>query len=248
MNIALITARAGSKGLPGKNIRALHGKPLINWSIEAALEATSIDRVYISTDCATIADIAASAGARVPFLRPAELAGDDATHIDVVRHFLDWLDKAGPLNLEYLVLLQPTSPLRTSDDIDAALALAQSTGANAVVGVTQCAKHPSLTCWREADGSLTPVLSDLAPGARRQLLRPAYAINGAVYVNRPASLRQTGSFYPPGFVGYVMPEWRSLDIDTHWDWYMVEQAMRFSPDRTTLDCSTLAHPTSETSP
>jgi CMP-N,N'-diacetyllegionaminic acid synthase len=238
VNIALVTARAASKGLPGKNVRELRGKPLINWSIEAAIEATSIDRVYISTDCATIADIAADAGAQVPFLRPAELAGDDTAHIDVVRHFLDWLDQGEPVNLEYLVLLQPTSPLRSAADIDAALALAHSTGADAVVGVTPCGKHPSLTCWREADGSLTPVLNDLPPGARRQSLRTAYAINGAVYVNRPASLRQTGSFYPSGFMGYVMPESRSLDIDTHWDWYMVEQAMSFPVD----------HPTSETHP
>jgi CMP-N,N'-diacetyllegionaminic acid synthase len=220
--VGLVTARGGSKGIPRKNVLPLAGKPLIAWTLEAALESRKLDRVIVSTDDAEIADVARAWGATVPFMRPAELARDDSSHIDVVQHALDWLAAHEHSEPEYLLTLQPTSPLRTSEDIDAAIAIAVERDAQAVVSVVNAGTHPFLAKRIMDDGTLEDLVPTSGGYLRRQVLPPAYGLNGAIYLNRSASLRNDGTFLPRGTVAYVMPAERSLDVDTPWDFYLAD--------------------------
>lgn len=220
MNIlALITARGGSKGLPRKNVLPLRGKPLIAWTIEAALGCHYGLRVLLSTDDPEIARVGVEWGAAVPFLRPAELAADHSDHFSVAQHALAQLENMP----EYLLLLQPTSPLRTSADLDAAIALAQAKNAAAVLGVTPVKQHPMICKTIGDDG----VLLDFLPPPKnaylqRQALPPVYAPNGAIYLVKTDMLLETRSFTPSGTYPYIMPAERSLDIDTAWDLQLAE--------------------------
>ena len=218
--VALITARGGSKGIPQKNIKPLAGKPLIAWTIEAALKSRYIDQVLVSTDDPQIAQVAVDCGAEVPFLRPSELAQDTSSHISVVLHAIAWLEENEQTFPDYLLLLQPTSPLRTSDDIDRAVELALSRDARAVVSVTEMSPHPYLSKPLQADGTLGEFFSVQMDYLRRQDLPPAYALNGAVYLNKIISLKEDRTFLPAGTLAYVMPAERSMDIDTTWDFYL----------------------------
>lgn len=210
---ALIPARGGSKSIPRKNIVPVGGKPLIAWTIEAALGSKLLDRVYVSTDDEEIASVSRAHGAEVPFMRPAELASDEAGSLGVALHALDWMSAHGG-EPDYLLLLQPTSPLRTTEDIDGAIRLAEEHDASAVLGVCEASPHPWLARQISAEG----VLSDFFPlekkPTRRQDYPPAYMINGALYLNRATSLRTGRTFQPPDARAYVMPAERSLDIDT----------------------------------
>jgi CMP-N-acetylneuraminic acid synthetase len=219
---ALITARGGSKGLPGKNIKLLAGKPMIAYSILAAQGARSVSRVVVSTDDAAIAQAARQWGAEVPFLRPAELAQDDTPHHRVLGHALDWLEDHEGYRPQYLLLLQPTSPLRTSDDIEGAVALAADKDADAVLGVRPARDHPLLARILDSEGRVSPFCRPEAQAARRQDFPPAFAVNGAIYLFKPRALRERGANYMQGAYGYVMPEERSLDVDTAWDFRLAE--------------------------
>jgi CMP-N,N'-diacetyllegionaminic acid synthase len=202
--IGLITARGGSKGIPRKNVRPLAGKPLIAWSIEAAL-ASRLSHVVVSTDDEEIAEVSRSHGAEVPFLRPAALAGDTSPHVDVVLHALDWCADGSGREPEWLMLLQPTAPARTAEDIDAALDLAESSGASAVVSVVETAHHPYIAKRMDEAGRLSDFLEVDLPYRRRQDFPPCYVLNGAIY---------------------VMPEERSLDVDTPWDFHVADLIVR----------------------
>lgn len=220
--LGLIPARGGSKGIPGKNIRALGGKPMIAWTIEAARHSRYPIRLVCSTDDPAIAEVAAAYGAEVPWLRPAELATDEATTLDVVRHALSAVDGVWT----HLLLLQPTSPLREAEDIDGAIDLAFASGAHAVIGVTEAMDHPYLTFKMENDGAMAPYLRPDGISLRRQDLPAAYVINGALYVNRVESLLAHGTFLPPGLRAYPMPRERSVDIDDMEDWAQAEYRLR----------------------
>ena len=218
--VGLITARGGSKGIPRKNVLPLDGKPLIAWTIQTALESRLLEDVIVSTEDSEIASVAQKFGAQVPFLRPAHLAQDDSPHIDVVLHALDWLVKNRDQRPKWVVLLQPTSPFRAAQDIDNAVQLALSQDANAVVSVTETSAHPYLTRTMDRKGRLKHFMKHCLAYPRRQDLPPAYAINGAVYVNKYRSLAASRSFYPKNTYGYVMPPERSLQIDTPWDLFL----------------------------
>lgn len=212
--LGLILARGGSKRVPRKNLRLLGGKPLINWTIDTALAAGGLDRVILSTDDAEIAATAATAGCDVPFMRPPELATDTATSADVVRHALAAIDAAATFSR--LVLLQPTSPLRTSEDIDGAVALARGRDLASVVGICPAETVPAHLFWHEADGRLSSVIGapfEEIAGRRSQDCRPGYRLNGAVYVARLDWFLAGGELIGPDSVGYVMPRERSVDID-----------------------------------
>ena len=217
-----MTARGGSKGIPRKNVLPLAGKPLIAWTIEAALASRGVNEVIVSTDDEEIASVARAYGAMVPFMRPAEFARDDSPHIDVVRHAMDWLAAQATPEPEYVLTLQPTSPFRTSEDIDAAIAMALRRGAPAVVSVSEADNHPFLAKRILDDGTLEDLVSTGDGYLRRQVLPPAYALNGAIYLNRSASLRKEGTFLPRGTMAYIMPPERSLDIDTAWDFHVAK--------------------------
>lgn len=214
--LALIPARGGSKGIPRKNIRLLAGKPLIAWSIQAALACPEIERVVVSTDDAEIAEISRRWGAEVPFMRPAELAQDDSPSMDTVLHALRQLPQ-----FDAVVLLQPTSPLRTKADIQGCLAMAATEQARCIVSISEPASSPYWMFTLEQNGSLSKLIS--APEVtRRQDLSPAYAINGALYYAQTGWLRANKNFLTAETLGYVMPPEKSLDIDTPLDWKIAE--------------------------
>ena len=228
--VGLVTARGGSKGLPRKNVLPLAGKPLIAWTIEAARNSGQLARVILSTDDAEIAQVAREWGAEVPFMRPPELARDQSDHLSVVEHALDWLAANENRIPDYVLLLQPTSPMRTADDIVAAVALACQHNAKAVVSVTPIKHHPYIAEQILADGTLAHFMPIAGVDIRRQALPPAYALNGAIYLNRPVSLRQDRAFVPPGTIAYVMPPERSIDIDSAWDLHVVDLILRYPYD------------------
>ena len=225
--IGIVTARGGSKGIPGKNLKLMRGRPMIAWTIEAAQQAGGLSRILISTDDAEIAKVCTELGAEVPFLRPARLATDTASHLEVFDHLMDWLEETHSVP-EYLVLLQPTSPLRTARDITGGLEVARTRGADAVIGVSEIgvhSAHPWLAKTIDAGGVLTPFMEAPTKDLRRQNLPPAYAINGALYVNRFESIRRDRSFLPPGAIAYPMPLERSVDVDTPLDFFIAEQLL-----------------------
>lgn len=224
--VAIIPARGGSKGIPRKNLVRISGRPLIGYAIDAAQNAASVDRVLISTDDSEIADVGRGLGAEVPFLRPPELADDMAPMLGVLRHALAWLESQG-VAVEALVLLQPTSLLRTSRHVEEAVALFRSTLASSVVSVVEVPHqfNPISVMKLSSQGTLTPFLGDQAVVTRRQDKPKAYARNGpAVLVCHPATLRY-GELYGSNCRPYFMLEEDSLDIDTPQDLILAEQAL-----------------------
>lgn len=223
--VGLVPARGGSKGLPGKNIKPLAGKPLIAWTLEAARASGVVNRLIVSTDDPAIAQAARDHGAEVPFLRPAALSRDETSALDVALHALDWLESQGALP-EFLLWLQPTSPLRTSQDITAGTALMDQTHAPAVLGVCEVKVHPLDVLSLDSQGALGPYLPGGLRSVRRQDLPPAYQLNGAFYLNRTALLRSQRTFIPPGSKPLVMPPERSIDIDSAWDFFLAESLLQ----------------------
>ncbi len=218
--LALIPARGSSKGIPRKNIKSIAGKPLIAWTIEAALCSRVLDAVVVSTEDEEIAGVARQWGAQVPFRRPAELARDDTPGIDPVLHALEQLP-----NFDAVLLLQPTSPLRTIEDIDACIGLAQDLQAPSVVSVSEPGIHPYRTYLLGADQRLQSLIY-APPVSRRQDLPPVYAVNGALYYTRADWLRQRHAFVTAETVAYVMPPERSVDLDTLLDWKLAEMLLK----------------------
>lgn len=211
--LAVIPARGGSKGVPGKNILPVGGRPLIGWTIAAARESVHVDRAIVSTDDEEIMAVARDEGGETPYRRAPSLATDTATSVDVV---LDALERVPGYDI--VVLLQPTSPLRTAADIDAALRLMIDRQAPGCVSVCEATEHPWLMFRADGEGRLD---SYCAPpqgsSLRRQDLPPAYMLNGAVYAVQTVRLVGTRRFFVPGeTVPYVMPIEKSHDIDT-WD-------------------------------
>lgn len=213
MNVlGLITARGGSKGLPGKNIAPVLGRPLIAWTVDAAMKSARINRTVISTDDASIADAAREAGAEVPFLRPAELARDETPHLPVVEHAVRWLMDDG-WTPDLVVILQPTSPLRLSSDIDNAVDMLLESDAPSLASVMLTA-HPHLLRTRDDQGRLTPMTDLPAVHPRRQDMEQVWWLNGAVYIIRTEALLAGKCLVGDGTLGYPMPWNRSLDIDS----------------------------------
>lgn len=220
--IAIITARGGSKGIPRKNIADCAGKPLLYYTCAAALGSKFIDRTMLSTDSEEIAAVGRQCGVEVPFMRPAELAGDTTSSMDVMRHALAWLRASGP-EPEAIVLLQPTSPLRTTQHIDDAIELFRSQRADVVVSVVEAPHrfHP-LSLMSLVDGELRPYVGERATVTRRQDLPPVYGRNGpAVLVLAPGQI-DAGQFYRGRVVPYVMDEDSSIDIDHERDLRLAE--------------------------
>jgi CMP-N-acetylneuraminic acid synthetase len=214
--IGVIPARGGSKGIPRKNIALVAGKPLLAWTAEAARVSKRLHRCILSTDDAEIAAVGGDYGLEVPCLRPSELAGDATPTIDVMIDLARRLEESGT-GADAFVLLQPTAPLRTSDDIDAAIALLERESADSVVSVTQVPSHysPEWQLHRSENGCL-----QLANGrplkeiiTRRQLLPKTFYRNGAVYAVRTETLVGGRSLYGERCLGYVMPAERSVNID-----------------------------------
>lgn len=218
--LGLIPARGGSKGIPRKNVRDIAGRPLIAWTIESALRSRYLTSVVVSTDDEEIAAVAKLYGAEIPFMRPSKLAMDDSPTIAVVRHALEVLR-----NFDAVVLLQPTSPLRSAEDIDACVDLARAASANAVVSVSEAESHPAWTFKLDSQNRLQPIGSDGAI-SRRQELPVAYSLNGAVYFMSTEWLPKVNVLWDRETIAYVMPRERSIDVDTQLDWRIAEMLLR----------------------
>ncbi len=220
--LALIPARGGSKGIPHKNVVLLGGKPLIQYTIDAGLKSRYIDTVMVSTDDREIAETAERCGARVPFLRPAELASDTAKTIDAVLHAVETLREAGE-TYDCLVLLQPTSPLRTAEDIDGAVERFYACGRQGVVSVSEVNDPPILmrTIAETPEGERLIPLLEGSSTCRRQDMPAYYRVNGSVYVNAAETLKRDTSFNDNP-VPYRMAKDHAVDIDEPADLALAE--------------------------
>jgi CMP-N,N'-diacetyllegionaminic acid synthase len=226
--LAIIPARAGSKGLPGKNIRPLAGKPLLAWAVEAACGAALVDDVIVSTDSQDFADVAAAHGASVPFLRPAELASDTAPSIGYIIHALETLAEGGN-TYDYVVVLEPTSPLTESADVDAAIGQLHGAldRADAIVGVTHLETiHPAFCVKRGAGGVISPYGNasfDNLP--RRQDLEAVFALDGSLYISTVAAIHARRSFCHDRTLGFVTQRHQALEVDDLVDFLCIEAVM-----------------------
>lgn len=232
--LGIITARGGSKGVPGKNLKPLGGRPLIDYTIDAAND-TPLDRLILSTEDNRIAVVARGLGCEVPFMRPAELARDETPHLPVIVHAVQWLRDKENYVADVVVILQPTSPLRSSADIAAALRMLELSGADSVVSVNAVSAHahPMRMLKVGADGFATlfvtgePVRKRIN---RRQDLPEAFVMNGAVYACRTEVLfAPEPSLYGDRVVAYPMPIERSISIDTPEDWAEAERQLANQP-------------------
>lgn len=212
--IAFIPARGGSKGIKNKNILEIHGKPLIAYTIEAAKESVYIDDIVVSTDSEQIKSIAEEYGAWLPFLRPSELAEDETSTLDVVLHTIATL-KAQGYTYDILLLLQPTSPLRTGQDIDGALDVFVRNKYQPVAAVSKVSDHPLLMRKVKENGKMEKILS-VQSSVRRQDMPVYYKINGSIYINLVTDLSQNTSFNDNP-IPYIMADNHAIDIDDELD-------------------------------
>lgn len=222
--IAVITARSGSKGLKDKNIKLLNGKPLMAYTIEAARRSECFDCVHVSTDSEAYAEIAREYGAEVPFLRDEELASDTSSSWDVMRSVMRRYQQCGR-HFDQAMLLQPTSPLRTAEDIQEIFKLMEDKKAKVVVGVCEMDHSPLWSNTLPEDGNMNGFQTQafLIP---RQQLPVYYRINGAAYLIDVDYLMENGQLYGKDSYAYVMPKERSVDIDDQFDFLLVETYMR----------------------
>jgi len=208
--IAIIPARKGSKGLPGKNTMEFNGKPLICHTIESAINSVMIDEVFVSTDDKEIADISKSYGAKAPFLRPSELAQDHSLINDTLKFMIEKIEETFSKELDSIIVLQPTSPLRTSDDIDNAINLFYEKGADSVISFVK-ASHPIL--WHKAINEHGQIIENsYQQFSNRQDLEITYYPNGAIYIFSKEMVFANLSYSDKTYA-YLMPKERSIDID-----------------------------------
>ena len=222
--LAIIPARGGSKGLPGKNIKKLCGKPLINYTIEASLKSNTINRIIVSTDSPAIAEIAKKTGAEVPFIRPSHLATDNAKSIDVVLHIMDWFRENENYEPDVVALFQPTSPLTTAQQIDLAIdkftMLGDESEFDSVVSVCET-EHSPYWASRYENGHLVPISEIDFKNKRRQELPITYRYNGAIYISSREKIYKNKDFLK-NVAPFFMEQKYSVDIDSKLDFKFAE--------------------------
>jgi CMP-N,N'-diacetyllegionaminic acid synthase len=224
--LGLIPARGGSKTLKGKNLRPLGDRPLIAWSIAAVTSSTSIDRTIVSSENNEILTVARKFGAETPFVRPSDLASDDTPTIDVVHHALRSINET----FDYVVLVQPTSPMVTAGDIDGCVAKCIDLGAPACVSVTPVSKHPFWMYSISDDQRLFPIVENpRTRPSRRQDLPLVFALNGAVFAAKSDWIASQRDFVTAETIAYQMPVERSVDIDTDFDLKIAEALLTSRP-------------------
>ena len=218
--LAIIPARGGSKRLPRKNILDLCGKPLISWSIEAALKSKYISKVVVSSDDEEILNISSNFGADI-IKRPYELANDTATTFDAIKHTINNLEK-----YDYIVLLQPTSPLRNENQIDEAIELLEEKQADAIVSVCEMDHSPLWSNTLPKDGNMNNFLRDEVLNKRSQDLEKYYRLNGAIYICKTDKLLENKSFFlKDNIFAYIMDRKSSIDIDEEIDFLFAERVI-----------------------
>ena len=232
--LGIITARAGSKGLPGKNLRLLGSKPLLAYTIDAGRHSGALDRVILSTEDEQIANAGREHGCDVPFIRPRDLAQDDTPHLPVIQHAVKWMAERASYRPDAVMILQPTSPLRQPEDIRAAVDLLAGSNADSVVSVSEVPAHAHPMRVLRIDDTGAAVL--FVTGApvrhrinRRQDLPAAWVMNGAIYLCRTHLLTaREPSLYGDRVLVYRMPADRGLSIDDVHDWEAAERALGIS--------------------
>ena len=224
--LAVIPARGGSKGIPGKNIVLLASKPLICYTVEAALRSRYLKRVIVSTDDVDIAKIATDCGAEVPFLRPSNLSQDDSSSVSVLKHAVNNIEESQVCLFDFVVLLQPTSPLRNERYIDLAIEKMLETGADSVISVCKVKHHPFWNFVFQED-RLHSLLPNNDKSSRRQELPQTYAPNGAVYVVKRDVLFNENTMFGNDLRGIIMSAEESIDIDDYYDWFLAEMTSKY---------------------
>ncbi len=216
---SIIPARGGSKGIPRKNIKNLNGKPIIAYSIEASISNDLIKTTYVTTEDIEISEVSKKYGANV-IKRPQRLAEDTSSSVDVILHSLEYLEKKEKLP-DFFVLLQPTSPLRTSEDIKNSIKLFINNECDALISVCEI-DHSSMLSLSLKNKFLVPNCDDEFLTTRRQDLPTYYSPNGAIYITTPKSLKKNKTFIPKKTIPYIMPQERSIDLDTPFDLKLAE--------------------------
>jgi CMP-N,N'-diacetyllegionaminic acid synthase len=219
--LALIPARGGSKGIPHKNITQLGEKPLLAWTVEAAKASKYVDRLILSSDDEQIISVAKSIGCDVPFIRPSDLSQDDTPGMAPVFHALEQIK-----GYDYILQLQPTSPLRTEIDIDSAIELCLDGNAHSCVSVTEPDKSPYWMYTLNENLKMSPLLD--GQYIRRQELPAVYALNGAIYIAQVDWIFKNKSFLSRETLAYIMPKERSVDIDTMIDITIAEALLKYT--------------------
>lgn len=221
--LTIIPARAGSKRLPNKNIKDLDGKPLISYTINAAVKSKYITETVVSTDSEKIKNVALEYGANVPFIRPKELADDHSKSIDVVTHAIDFYKKELNKEFDYVILLQPTSPLRDSNDIDNAIKYLNEKDADAVISVCEMEHNPIWSNKLNKEKSMKNFLDEKYINKRTQELDKYYRINGAIYICKiDILIKENRFFIDDNIYAHEMTQENSVDIDTHLDFILAK--------------------------
>ncbi|WP_148570694.1 acylneuraminate cytidylyltransferase family protein [Aliarcobacter cryaerophilus] len=225
--LGIIPARGGSKGLPGKNIKELCGKPLIAWSIESGLKSKYLDEVIVTTDSKDIANIAKQYGASVPFLRPDVLASDTATSFDAIKHTIEFYKNDFDKEFDYIVLIEPTSPLREARDIDIAIEQLFNSNADSIVGICKTEdQNPAFLVFKNEKDFISGYENHDMKVLRRQDIKDVYFFEGTIYISKTDVLLNKKTFYHENTIGYVVPKYKSLEIDDIDDFIMVEAIMK----------------------
>ncbi|MBU2529928.1 MAG: acylneuraminate cytidylyltransferase family protein [Elusimicrobia bacterium] len=224
--LGIITARGGSKGIPRKNIRLLVGKPLISYAILPGKESKYIDRFILSSDDEEIIEVGRAYGIEAPFVRPAYLASDTVKSLPVLQHAIDFCEKEGNCKYDFVVLLEPTAPTRTVEDVDKCIEIAIENNPDSVVGVREAGDHHPARAQKIVDGKLEPFSGTEPEGLRRQDQEKVYFRNGSIYVFKRNNLMENNSLWGKISLPHVMPAERSVNIDEEADFVLAEYFLK----------------------
>jgi CMP-N,N'-diacetyllegionaminic acid synthase len=229
--LAIIPARGGSKRLPRKNLLQLGGKPLIAWTIEAALRCPYIDEVMVTTDDSEIAEVSKKYGAKIPFLRPDELASDNATSFDAVKHAVDFYRAELGKEFDFIIMLQPTSPLRTSFNISEAIKQCAEKQASAIISVCEVDHSPLWMNTLPSDQSMSYFIREDVKNKRSQDLPKNYRLNGAIYICEVSRMLNEKTFFiSQDIYAYIMSKETSIDIDDLFDFNLASYLISINTD------------------
>lgn len=225
--LAIVTARGGSKGLPGKNIKVINGKPLISWTLERAKESKYIDFIYVSTDDIEIANVCESFNVPVPELRPEYLATDTASSMDVLEYSIDSLNQKG-MQFDYLILLEPTSPLRKKDDLDKMIELAvNDSTADGVISLGKVSpEHPSIIKKIDVNNYISKYVDSIELSSRRQEEDDAFFPYGVGYLIKTEVFKKKKTIYTDKMLPYFIERWQNYEIDDIFDFLCIEAIMK----------------------
>lgn len=230
--LAVVTARGGSKGLPGKNIKELNGKPLIGWTLKQLEYSKYIDEVFVSTDSEEIAEVSKQCGFDVPSLRPTHLAEDTSSSMDVLLYTIQLFEKRAK-TFDYLMLLEPTSPLRKRNDIDEIIKLAgDNPQSDGVISVGEVhGEHPSIMKKINNEGYIVPYIENEKKVYQRQQFEKAYFPYGVGYLVKISVFKETHTIYSKNMLPYYIERWQNYEIDDIYDFICIENIMKMESDK-----------------